>query len=175
METDNNKVDGQEDQQQDDEEEEEVPHVDDEAKRLFERYSRSFFYGGRWKTGCKPFFVPREDCASDALSIEKLVTSTPENLASAKPRAMPAYTDGASSRHKVCKSYFSNHKKSYHLCKKVAVSFDRKVYRAPDAEIEAALRRHPGAPSCSAVTYVKAAQEARRQHALARASPSGSD
>lgn len=64
--------------------------------------------------------------------------------------------------------------RSYHLCREIAVAFDGKIYRATDAEIEAALRNETGAPSTDAATFVKAVQKAYRQYLIVRACPNGS-
>ena len=110
----------------------------------------------------------------DAHDIEVLRASKAEDFAIATAKAMPAHLKGHSVKRKAFEGVFRRHKRSYHLCRKVAVSFDGKVHRATDAEIEAALKNEKGAPSTSAVTYVKAVQEVRRRHAMARARQSGS-
>lgn len=81
---------------------------------------------------------------------------------------MPSYITGSSVSRKEFKSVFRRHEKSYWLCKKVAVSFDGTIYRATDAEIEAALDKEEHAPSTDAALYVKAVQEIRRQQENAR-------
>lgn len=116
-----------------------------------------------------PFLVPGEGHLLDAHDIEKLRTSTSDDFASATPRPISACLNGDSRRRNVPENVFRNQEKSYQLCKRVAVSFDGKIYRATDAEIEAALKNEKSAPSCSVGTYVKAVQETRRQHAAIRA------
>lgn len=120
------------------------------------------------------FFIPGDGSLLDAHDIEKLRPSTSEDFSIATPKPMSACVNGDSRRRKVPWTLFRTQERSYHLCRKVAVSFDGKVHRATDAEIEAALKNEKGAPSTSAVTYVKAVQEVRRRHAMARARQSGS-
>lgn len=151
-----------------------VPDVNDEAKKIIDTFRKSFFSGNRWVATCITFFVPIEDCLLDRRDIEKLRASTSEDFVTATPKPMPAYIKGSSVNRAQFKCVFRRHEKSYRLCKKVAVSFDGTIYRATDAEIEAALEKEKHAPSTDAATYVKAVQEIRRQQEIARALQSDS-
>ena len=110
----------------------------------------------------------------DAHDIEVLRASKAEDFAIATAKAMPAHLKGHSVKRKAFEGVFRRHKRSYHLCKKVAVSFNGKIYRATNREIEAALKNEKSAPSTDAATYLNAVQEVRRQHATKRAGHSNS-
>lgn len=150
-----------------------VPVVSQTVNKLIAEFELSFFKMDRWRAACKPFVVPGEGYWMDIHRIEKLRTSTFKDFTSATPMPMPVYIDGNPFIHVKTNSVFKQQVRPYHLCKKVAVAFDGKVYRATDAEIEAALQNEETAPSCSAATYVKAVQEVRRRHEIERARLTG--
>lgn len=111
----------------------------------------------------------------DARDIEKLRVSTCDDFGTATPKPMSACLNVDSRRKAVPPSICKKLQISYALCKKVAVSFDGQIFRATDAEVEEALKIERDAPSsCSAAIYVKAVQEIRRRHAIARARLRGS-
>lgn len=144
-------------------------HVDDEIKKLIKMFAHSFFSGLRWPAVGKTFIVPGVGHLLDAHDIDKFRLSTADDLAIAKPKPMSACLNGDPRRRKVHKGRFREQQRNYHLCKKVAVSFNGVIYRATDSEIEAALQQEEDAPSIDATTYVKAVQVVRCQHALVRA------
>ncbi|CAM9368164.1 unnamed protein product [Laminaria digitata] len=119
----------------------------------------------KWRM-CQPFVVPGKGFWFDAHRIERLRCSTYEDFAVAIPKPMPVYIRGNPFCHTENSVQFKRQEIGYHLCRRVAVSVDGKIYRATDAEIAAALKSNEEAPSCSAATYVKAVQEVRRRHAL---------
>ncbi|CAM9368091.1 unnamed protein product [Laminaria digitata] len=177
METVNEDGGDQEDQRKEDEEEKEVPHVSQEVEDLIAQFKLDFgfFSANRWKYTCKPFFRPGEGYWLDKHNIQQFRTSTYEDFASATPKQMPTFIKGNRLQHLASQCAFRAQEKGYHLCKKVAVSFDGRIFRATDAEIEAALKNEYNAPACDAATYVKAAREVcRRRSATARARQSGS-
>lgn len=145
-----------------------MPLVNQEAKDLIAQFERGFFDLRRWAISrVNVFVVPDQGCSLDAHDIQTLRPSTADDFASAKPKPMRAYTNGNSlGGRKVYRDKFEMQVRHYHFCKKVAVSFDGKIYRATDAEIEAALHNDRDAPLTDAATYVKAVQELRRRHAL---------
>lgn len=151
-----------------------APHVDKHVKKLIKKFELTFFARHRWAAECKPFTLPGEGYWLDAYRIESFRSSTYEDFAVAVPKPMPVFLKGNPFGSVAPRGLFRKTEKTYHLCRKVAVSSDGKIYRATDAEIQAALQCDKKAPSCSAATYVKAVQEMRRRHAITRARLSGS-
>lgn len=155
-----------------------VPHVSQEVKDLIEQVDlveRGFFSKCYWAL-CKTFVIPGDgywrdgDDIDKAHKIEKFRRSTHQDFVSATPRPMPEYIKCYRSGRVVTKSGFNKQARSYHLCKKVAVSFGGQIYRATDEEIESALQHEKGVPSTAAATYVRAVQEVCRRHASPTAS-----
>lgn len=153
---------------------EQIQHVSQEVKDLIAQHELGFFAKAKWATVLKPFVVPGEGYWLDEHRIEKFRTSTREDFDIAIPIPMPAYINRNPFSQVEPKRTFWNQVRHYHLCRKVAVSFDGEVYRAIDADIELALLNEKGAPSTDAATYVKAVQEMRRRYPVTKARLSGS-
>lgn len=145
------------------------PHVDDDVKTLIDTFGRSFFKPSRWPIVVEPFIVPGERHLLDAHDIEMFRSSASDDFAISTPKTMSACLNAVSRTGKLFDNVVRKQKRGYQLCRKVAVSFDGKIYRATDAEIEFALQHEKDAPSTDAATYLKAVQEVRRRHARARA------
>lgn len=145
------------------------PHVDDDVKTLIDTFGRSFFKPSRWPVVVEPFIVPGERHLLDAHDIEMFRSSASDDFAISTPKTMSACLNAVSRTGKLFDNVVRKQKRGYQLCRKVAVSFDGKIYRATDAEIEFALQHEKDAPSTDAATYLKAVQEVRRRHARARA------
>lgn len=141
-----------------------APHANQEVEDLIAEHEIGFFAKNKWETALKTFVVPGEGYWIDEHRIEKFRTSTREDLDLATPKPMPVYINRNPLSHAEPKRKFWTQVKDYHLCRKVAVSFDGMIYRATNAEIEAALQKEKGAPSSDAATYVKAVQEVRRRY-----------
>lgn len=139
-----------------------APHVRQDVKDLIADHEFGFFAKNKWETALKTFVVPGEGYWLDEHRIEKFRTSTREDLDLATPKPMPVYINRNPLSHVAPKRKFWTQVKHYHLCRKVAVSFDGMIYRATNAEIETALQNEKDAPSSDAATYVKAVQEVRR-------------
>lgn len=155
-----------------------VPHVSQEVKDLIEQvdlFEHGFFSKSQWAL-CTTFVIPGDGYWRDgndidkAHKIEKFRRSTHEDFVSATPRPMPEYIKRNRWGRVAAKSDFNRQTRSYHLCKKVAVSFSGQIYRATDEEIESALQHEEGVPSTGAATYVRAVQEVCRRHASPMAS-----
>ena len=117
----------------------------------------------------KPFGVPGQGYWLDEHRTKKLRTYTHEDFDSAATKPMPVYIDRNPFSHKEPKIIFVNQANHYQLYKKVTVSVDGEIFRATDAEIEAALQNEKSAPSTDAATYVKAVREIRRRHPTTKA------
>ncbi|CAM9693461.1 unnamed protein product, partial [Laminaria digitata] len=151
-------------EEEEEEEEQEVPHLDRATKKIVEKYERSFFARNRWSRECRTFVLPGQGFWLDAHGIQKIRKSTHEDFASATPRPMPVYIKPNPYAAVERMQEFRVLEDGYHLCKKVAVASDGRIFRATDSEIVAALAKCKNGPSTSAATYVKAVQEIRRRH-----------
>lgn len=140
------------------------PQVNDLIARCTSRYG--FFAKANWRAS-SPFVVPGEGYWVDTHRIERLRTSTFEDFDVATPMPMPVYIERNPWAKYKTKLIYLDESRRYRLCRKVAVSSDGKIYRATDAEIEAALQTAKNAPSTDAATYVKTVQEVRRRHKIA--------
>lgn len=146
---------------------EQVPHLDEDTKKLVEKFEHGFFAKNRLSRECRTFVVPGKGYWDDSNDIETIRKSTYEDFITATPGPMPRYMKPNPYSLWGSKRHCNDQVKGYHLCKKVAVSSDGKIYRATDEEIVAALKKIKDAPSTDAATYVKAVQEVRRRHAIA--------
>lgn len=143
-------------------------HVNEGARKLVEDFKHGFFARQRFGRACRTFFLPGEGYWLDENRIQVFRKSTFEDFNRATPKPMPVFIKGNPHSGKESKQQFKVQEKGYHLCRKVAVSFDGEIFRATDREILAALAATKGAPLTDVATYVKAVQEVRRLHAVSQ-------
>lgn len=153
---------------------EQVPHASKEVNEILETYKRGFFDIHRWRCLRSTCVLPSEGCWLAEHDIQQLRATTHEDLASATPKPMMGFDETNPQQNRLSRFNLRMQEKSYHLCRKVAVSFDGKIYRATDGEILAALAKTRGAPSIDAATYVKAVQEILRRREVLKALEPGS-
>lgn len=146
-----------------------APHVSEQAKQLVDRLGKGFFRQDSWARPCASFVLPGEGYWLDDNRIQEFRASTYEDLVRATPKPMPVYIKGNPYCPMQGQSRFHKQKQGYHLCRKVAVSFDGEIFRATDEEILAALAKHEGAPATDVATYIEAVKEVRRRHAAKEA------
>lgn len=145
----------------------------DKANALIEAFKGGFFQRQRWSHQRKAFVNPGEGYWLDTNNIQQLRNSTHDDFVTATPKPFPVYIERNPYSAANPKTLFSAEAKGYYLCRRVAVSTDGNIYRATNDEIEAALADIADAPSTDAPTYVKAVQELRRRHAIAKALENG--
>lgn len=139
---------------------------DGDTKKLVEKFEHGFFAKNRWSRECRPFVVPGKGYWDGSNDIERIRKYSYEDFITAIPGPMPWYIEPNPYPFWGSKRTCNAQVKGYHLCKKVAVPSDGKIFRATDQEILAALKKIKDAPSTDAATYVKAVQEIRRRHAI---------
>lgn len=128
--------------------------------------SHGFFNRCQWAIACKPFVIPGKGYWRNDHNIRLFRPSTDEDFDTVTPAPMPEFIRRNPWTRVKPKDAFGRQVKSYHLCKKVAVSFGGNIYRGTDAEIDAALKYVKNAPKCDAATCVKAVREVCRRHAV---------